>query len=147
MKRLLNPLITALRNTLVPAPVRSRRRKSPSLSVVELEQRQLLSPTGGFSPPGFHPDQTRHPYGIDRLVPPFVVGAQNNLGKGQTIAFIDFFHDPFIAGDLKAFDDQFGLPNPPSLQVVDENGGSNMPSTNKQFADETIMDVEWAHAL
>ena len=70
-------------------------------------------------------------------------------GKGRTIVIVDSFGSPTIANDLKVFDAQFGLPNP-VLQI--DQFGTIPPfdpndSTMVGWADETTLDVEYAHSI
>jgi subtilase family serine protease len=72
-------------------------------------------------------------------------------GKGKTIVIVDSFGSPTIAQDLHQFDSDFGLPDPPSLKVIQPAGavppfdGSNDDMTGWAF--ETTLDVEYAHAV
>jgi subtilase family serine protease len=72
-------------------------------------------------------------------------------GSGRTIVIVDAFGSPTIRNDLQVFDQQFGLPDPPSLTIIqpagpvppfDPNNG-----TMVGWAVETTLDVEWAHAV
>lgn len=66
-------------------------------------------------------------------------------GSGQTIAIIDAYGDPTLNTDLTAFDanSMFSLPSI-DLNIITPNGS---PTTrNKNWAIETALDVEWAHA-
>jgi subtilase family serine protease len=70
-------------------------------------------------------------------------------GKGRTIVIVDSFGSPTIQNDLKVFDAQFGLPNP-VLQI--DQFGTIPPfdpndSTMVGWADETSLDVEYAHSI
>ncbi|HEY2587528.1 MAG TPA: S53 family peptidase [Tepidisphaeraceae bacterium] len=126
-----------------------------------LESRQLLSATNPLmhsdairlSPAdastttqvdGYSPAQIRHAYGFD------TVGFSNGVaadGSGQTIAIIDAYNDPKISSDLTTFDEQFGLSAAPSLKVVNQTGGSTLPTTDGGWSGEIALDVEWAHAI
>ena len=64
----------------------------------------------------------------------------------QTIAIVDAYNDPNIVSDLQVFDQQFGL-SAASLKVVNQSGGSSMPTTDAGWAGEISLDVEWAHAM
>jgi subtilase family serine protease len=73
-------------------------------------------------------------------------------GSGQTIVIVDAFGSPTIQNDLAVFDAKFGLPAPPSFTVdctagcptfnPNSNGGNEVG-----WAEETSLDVEWAHAM
>ena len=68
----------------------------------------------------------------------------NYDGTGQTIVIIDAFGSPTIQRDLAYFDAVMGLPNP-TLNVIYPTG---QPTTvNGNWAGETSLDVEWAHAI
>jgi subtilase family serine protease len=74
-------------------------------------------------------------------------------GSGQTIVIVDAFGSPTVQSDLAAFDTQFGLPAPPGgLQVVCPSGCSSSSFNNAHhdvlgWAEETSLDVQWAHAM
>ncbi len=75
---------------------------------------------------GLTPQQIRHAYGFDQVA----LGTVAGDGSGQTIAILDPFESPTIAGDLQAFDAQFGLPDPPSFVRVAQDGSTNYPVTD-----------------
>jgi hypothetical protein len=72
-----------------------------------------------------------------------------NSGAGRTIVIVDSFGSPTIANDLHVFDQQWGFPDP-DLQVMKFG---NVPpfnpndSTMVGWAQETTLDVEYAHAI
>ena len=75
--------------------------------------------------------------------------AKGITGAGRTIVLVDSFGSPTIANDLHVFDAQFGLPDP-VLQIV--QFGDIPPfdpndSTMVGWAQETTLDVEYAHAI
>jgi subtilase family serine protease len=77
--------------------------------------------------------------------------AKGLTGKGRTIVIVDSFGSPTIAQDLHQFDSDFGLPDPPSLKVIQPAGavppfdGNNDDMTGWAF--ETTLDVEYAHSI
>src|SRR5262249_54844668 len=81
-----------------------------------------------------------HAYGIDQIS----FGGVKGDGTGQTIAIIDTSTAPNLNSDLAAFDAAFTINAPPNLTVVAPNG---TPVYNATWAEETTLDVEWAHAL
>jgi len=98
--------------------------------------------TGSFTV-AYTPDQIRAAYGIDGL--PWD-------GTGQTIAIVDAYDDPNLQGDLQQFDAEFGINDPPSFTELNEYGGTTLPGTDPSqppydWEAETVMDVEWAHAI
>ena len=72
-------------------------------------------------------------------------------GTGRTIVVVDSFGSPTIAADLHEFDTTYGLPDPPSLQVIQPAGA--VPAFDPNDADmwnwafETTLDVEYAHTI
>lgn len=94
---------------------------------------------------GYSPAQIAHAYGFDQIN--FSSGAVAGNGAGQTIAIIDAYNDPNIVADLGVFDNQFGLSAPPGFQIVNQSGGTKLPSTDPGWAGEISLDVEWAHAM
>ena len=79
------------------------------------------------------------------------VYAKGITGKGETIAIVDSFGSPTIKSDLATFDKQFGYPAPPKFTIITPAGkiptfnAGNADMTN--WAGETTLDVEYAHAL
>ncbi len=100
---------------------------------------------GTASPSGFTPTQLRQAYGFDQIF--FDGGTIAGDGTGQTIAIVNAFHTPNAASDLAAFSAAFGLPAPPSFIQVDQNGGTDYPASSGNWALETALDVQWAHAF
>ena len=99
------------------------------------------SPVSG----SYTPAQIRTAYGFDSAT--FSNGSVAAKGAGQTIALIDAYNDPNIRADLGVFDAQFGLAAPGSFDVVNQTGGTNLPTTDASWAGEIALDVEWAHAI
>jgi subtilase family serine protease len=93
---------------------------------------------------GLTPSQIRHAYGFDSLA----CESANTCGSGQTIGIVDAFNDPNIQSDLNTFDSQFGLPT-----CTTSNGcftiatPQGSPRTDRGWALEISLDVEWAHAI
>jgi subtilase family serine protease len=70
-------------------------------------------------------------------------------GKGETIAIVESFGSPTIQGDLKAFDRQWHLPD---TTLTTYSVGTLPPFNSTSptmigWAQETTLDVEYAHAL
>ena len=80
----------------------------------------------------YSPTQIRHAYGFDSL---------SANGANQKIAIVDAYGNASIQSDLNTFCTQFGL-NSTTVQIL----GSN-PGSDKGWALETALDVEWAHAI
>lgn len=94
--------------------------------------------TGG--PRGYSPAQIRHAYGFDKL-------PQN--GAGVTIAIVDAYDAPNITADLNTFSTQFGLPTTTSgsFTFTKAFAQGSRPAADGGWAQETSLDVEWAHAI
>lgn len=70
-------------------------------------------------------------------------------GAGQTIVIVDAYGDPSLLTDLATFDTKFGI-TPPSTSGAGSLNisypGGQPTSSNSNWALETALDVEWAHA-
>jgi subtilase family serine protease len=114
---------------------------------------------GSPSPVGFTPPQIRTAYAFNSII----FGGTVGDGSGQTIAIVDAYDDPsfvnstdptFASSDLAKFDQQFGIPDPPSFMKVNQLGQTtNLPPTdpagagNSNWEGEEALDVEWAHSM
>lgn len=95
-----------------------------------------------------------HCYQPAQLVKAYHLAPLHNIGidgRGKTIVIVDAFGSPTIANDLHVFDKTFGLPDPPSLTIRQDAGPvPPFDPTNSDmlgWADETTLDVEWAHVF
>jgi subtilase family serine protease len=111
-----------------------RRSTSYRPALEGLEERLVLS---------FNPAQIRHAYGFDQIAFNGIPGD----GRNQTIAVVDAYDDPNIAGDLAAFDSAYGIAAPPTFTKVNQTGGTSYPAGDTGWALEISLDVEWAHAV
>jgi subtilase family serine protease len=128
-------------------PLESRQLLSTSAASIVLHSDAVFmrsAATSQSSIQGYTPAQIRAAYNFDQLT--LSNGAAAD-GTGQTIAIVDAYNDPNIVADLGVFDAQFGLSAPPSLKVVNQNGGSTLPTTDAGWDGEISLDVEWAHAM
>jgi hypothetical protein len=95
---------------------------------------------------GYTPSQISHAYGFDQIS--FSNGTVKGDGSGQTIAIVDAYDDPNVLADLKVFDQQFGIADPPSFTKVGQNGSAtSLPYADAGWSQEIALDVEWAHAM
>jgi len=91
----------------------------------------------------YTPVQYRVAYDLNPLY------AKGITGAGRTIVIVDSYGSPTIAHDLHVFDQQFGFPDP--TLVIDKFG--NVPpfdptnATEVGWAEETSLDVEYAHSI
>ena len=91
----------------------------------------------------YTPVQYRQAYDLNGLY------SDGVTGWGRTIMIVDSFGSPTIRNDIHVFDQQFGFPDP-DLQIV--QAGQIPPfnpadSTMVGWADETTLDVEYAHSI
>src|ERR1017187_4383044 len=121
----------------------------PALSGPILAGRQLPAPLSTtacratFHLNCYTPLQYRTAYDLNPLY------SRGITGSGRTIVIVDSYGSPTIQNDIKVFDAQFGLPNP-VLQV--DKFGTIPPfdptnSTMVGWAEETTLDVEYAHSI
>jgi subtilase family serine protease len=90
------------------------------------------------------PPDIRTAYGLTSLL------NSGFTGVGETIVIIDSYGSPTIDEDLKQFDSDYGIPDPPSFQVLAPLGTVPFDPTQPDqigWAYETTLDVEWAHAI
>ena len=74
---------------------------------------------------------------------------QGVTGRGETIVIVNSYGSPTIRNDLSVFDQQFGFPNP-DLQIVKFGSIPAFDPTNSTmvgWAEETTLDVEYAHSI
>ena len=91
----------------------------------------------------YTPLQYRTAYDLNPLYNRGVTGA------GRTIVIVDSFGSPTIRHDLHVFDQQFGFSDP-DLQIIKFGNIPPFDSTNSDmvgWAEETSLDVEYAHAI
>jgi subtilase family serine protease len=93
----------------------------------------------------YQPAQLTKAYNLDGM------HAAGINGYGRTIVIVDAFGSPTIQNDLHVFDQTFGLPDPPSLTIIQPAGPvPAFDPTNGDmlgWATETTLDVEWAHVF
>jgi subtilase family serine protease len=83
-------------------------------------------------------------YGVDAL------HAEGTSGKGQTIVIVDSYGSPTVQQDLDRFSDTFGLPRT-TVQIINPDGtppfNNSVNGIALNWAFETSLDVQWAHAI
>jgi subtilase family serine protease len=100
------------------------------------------APQATTAPRGYGPAQFRGAYGLPGSAP-----------AGQTIAIVDAYDDPKIAGDLNTYSSQFGLPqcnsSNPCFEKVNQSGSASgpFPRADAGWSMEIALDVEVAHAV
>ena len=142
-RRSCRPEVEVLEDRLVPTG------PSPNNPIIILPGQSSSPPAGALTPA-----QIRHAYGIDQVS---FDGISGN-GAGQTIAIIDVGDNPgflnstdpnFDTSDLHNFDEQFGLPDPPSFIKLNQKGeqGNYPPPNMSSFGEEEALDIEWSHVI
>jgi subtilase family serine protease len=86
------------------------------------------------SPTGYSPEQIKTAYGIS--------GSTLGTGENQTIAIIVAYGDPNLATDIATFNKTYGLADA-DITISDRG----VTDTDPNWALETALDVEWAHAM
>jgi subtilase family serine protease len=128
----------------IPTPPRAGQRHSPLWNyVTSVYVPNTADCVAQFNFPCYQPFQLQKAYDLNPLI------NQNLNGAGETIAVVDSFGSPTIARDLAQFDSDFGLPDPP-LKIIHPAGAipPYRPSGERiDWAFETTLDVEWAHAF
>ena len=137
---------------------RKRNNRTPAIQIERLEPLQLLTPLAG----SISPQQISVAYGFNDVVfdgytkvitrqgLKFVPYSIPGTGAGQTIAIIEIGIDPHIESDANVFSKQYGLPTLNTSNFTEYNapGSTKDASTDPTgFAQETSIDVEWAHAI
>ncbi len=92
----------------------------------------------------YTPLQVQQAYNTPKLY------SQGITGAGQTIVIVDSYGSPTVRHDLAKFDSTFGLPAPPSLNIVQPAGkvAAYKANSNREgWAGETDLDVEYSHAM
>jgi subtilase family serine protease len=93
----------------------------------------------------YQPSQLQTAYNLKKLY------RQGLDGRGSTIAIVDAFGSPTARADLRKFDRDFGLPDPPRFDIIQPAGP--VPPFDPTDADmagwagETSLDLQWAHAI
>ena len=101
------------------------------------------------APPPYEPQQIQSAYGVNLISFSGITGN----GAGQTVAIVDAYDDPKIISDTAVFDSEFNLPQfnsagGPTFKVLNENGGTTLPTTQGQGWDvEESLDVQWVHSV
>jgi subtilase family serine protease len=91
----------------------------------------------------YTPVQYRQAYNLNGLY------SAGITGQGRTIVIVDSFGSPTIRTDIHVFDRQFGFPDP-GLRIIHAGqipAFNPANSTQVGWANETTLDVEYAHSI
>ena len=124
--------------------------------------KEVMGPSGTLvpdlasGPTGYTPQQLQTAYGLNQISFSGIKGD----GSGQTIALVDPYDNPsflnssdpnFNTSALHVFDQQFGLPDPPSFTKVNQTGQASplapAAALFSNWGGEIALDIEWAHAM
>jgi subtilase family serine protease len=103
--------------------------------------------TSEITIPCYSPEEIQKAFGLTSLY------QQGYDGKGQTIVIVGAGNTPNIEKDLKAFDKAWGLPDPPSIRIIQPYGAPTPYSCDSigepidGLQLENTLDVEWSHAI
>jgi subtilase family serine protease len=123
----------------------------PASAARSVEPNQFLAPPSAgeclarYQLTCYSADQIRAAYDVGPLL------ARGNDGAGTTIAVVVSYGSPTIEADVRAFDQAWGLPEPPSIDTITPAGP--VPGFDPSDADmtgwafETSLDVEYAHLI
>jgi subtilase family serine protease len=99
------------------------------------------APLASAAPAGLTPTQLQHAYGL--------VGAAA-LPNTQTVGVVVAFDDPDAEADLATASTTFGLPACTTangcFSKVDQNGGTNLPTSDQGWSLEADLDLQTIHA-
>jgi subtilase family serine protease len=83
-------------------------------------------------------------YGVDAL------HAEGTTGRGETIVIVDSYGSPTVQQDLDRFSDTFNLPRT-TVEIIYPDGkptfNNSVNGSPVGWAEETSLDVQWAHAI
>jgi subtilase family serine protease len=99
---------------------------------------------GQLPPCGYSPDEMQTAYSLKPL---YQAGFD---GTGETVVIVDAYGSATIAQDAEVFSQVYGLPDltPSNFQIAKAPGLVNNPhGVARNWAIETTLDVEWAHAM
>ncbi len=140
--------------TLATAPASAGLQFVPLVQVAPDDNTNATGPSDACTSPApvhtsafFHcytPAQMTAAYGVDTL------HGEGITGKGQTIVIVDSYGSPTALSDLQFFSTTFGLPQP-DLTIFYPNGtptySKSMHGIQAGWAEETSLDLQWAHAM
>jgi subtilase family serine protease len=94
--------------------------------------------------PCYSPEQIQGAFHLNALY------KQGYDGQGQTIVIVGTGHTTTLKDDLHAFDLAWGLPDPPSFQILQPRGDPapyDCGPDGDALTLENTLDVEWSHAI
>jgi len=136
---------TAVGHVMTPATMQSPTHIMPATPLADptgLQRFTCQIPPGinlghGVTERCYGPDQIRAAYSVTPLL---AAGAN---GTGSTIIIIDAYGSPTLTSDLALFNAVWGLP----AANLHQDAPFGVAGTNAGWAQESSLDVQWAHAI
>jgi subtilase family serine protease len=128
-----------LSNSKLPslAPKFSHSNKNPGTRSNPRDFKPARTLASETLPNGFSPAEVKSYYNFE---------TSTTAGKGQTIALVVAYSNPYLLSDLAYFSQKFNLPTP-NIRIVNQTGGSILPAVDASWVREITLDVQWAHAI
>ncbi len=108
------------------------------LAIINRSVNPNANPTGGNPP--YAPANLHSAYNLP-----------TTASGTPTVAIVDAYSDPNLASDLATYRSQWGLPACTTgngcLQIVNQSGGSSLPSPNQGWGVEESLDVDMVSAI
>jgi subtilase family serine protease len=83
-----------------------------------------------------------------------LANAESGLTGTPTVAIVDAYNDPYAASDLATYRSQFGLgactagtSASSCLRIVNQSGGTRLPTSNGGWAEEESLDLDMVSAI
>lgn len=90
---------------------------------------------------GYRPSNLRAAYSLP----------STTAGAGQTVAIVDAYNDPDAAANLATYRSYFGIPacttSSGCLKIVNQSGGTKLPSKNGGWSQEISLDLDMVSAV
>lgn len=137
-----------------PAPAQAASGSTSNIVYITDPPSRLVARANGVVPTQFTPSNCIRQIGLACYTPTQIRVAYNVpstlTGAGQTIVIVDAYGSPTVRQDLQVFDRQFGLPDP-TLNIIYPGGSPTFNPLQSHsevgWAEETSLDVQWAHAI
>ncbi len=100
-------------------------------------------PGGSGTPSGYDPADIQSAYNLAAL-------SLNSSSPSQTVAIVDAYNDPYALSNLVSYRNYFKLPgclNGSCLTIVNQSGGTSLPSSNSSWSEEISLDLDMVSAV
>jgi subtilase family serine protease len=162
--RFVRVLLTVASSALLifgqPAAMLAQAAAGPSLQfapLIVMAPDDATTPAAGpfacVDPDGNPRSTSFHCYTPAQIYAAYDVGTLHTAGitgKGETIVIVDAYGSPTAQADLDRFSDTFGLPRT-TIQFINPDGtppfNNSVNGSPVGWAEETSLDLQWAHAI